>query len=105
MTKSVPEKYAELLDTMHLKQNIVYLLPFFFLWDLQWLYVDPELKFQETSNNELSYIVLVTYQHSFADPNRFRLTRQTTFGRRHMNSCTETSIHLWMVSTLDHLAA
>ncbi|KAK9920877.1 hypothetical protein M0R45_029415 [Rubus argutus] len=26
------------------------------------------------------------------DPNRFRLTRQTTFGRRHMNSCTETSI-------------
>lgn len=50
MTISVPEKYAELLDTMHLKQNIVYLLPFFFLWDLQWLYVDPELKFQETSN-------------------------------------------------------
>lgn len=30
------------------------------------------------------------------DPNRFRLTRQTTFGRRHMNSCTETTIRLWM---------
>nr|AWN06643.1 MLO protein 7 [Rosa odorata var. gigantea] len=30
------------------------------------------------------------------DPNRFRLTRQTTFGKRHMNSCTETSLHLWL---------
>ncbi|KAL6138607.1 hypothetical protein ACLB2K_063888 [Fragaria x ananassa] len=30
------------------------------------------------------------------DPNRFRLTRQTTFGKRHMNSCTETSFHLWL---------
>ncbi|XP_050380687.1 MLO-like protein 3 [Argentina anserina] len=30
------------------------------------------------------------------DPNRFRLTRQTTFAERHMNSCTETSFHLWI---------
>ncbi|XP_048432902.1 MLO-like protein 3 [Pyrus x bretschneideri] len=30
------------------------------------------------------------------DPNRFRFTRQTTFGRRHMNSSSETSFHLWM---------
>ncbi|KAM5559847.1 MLO-like protein 3 [Rosa sericea] len=30
------------------------------------------------------------------DPNRFRLTRQTTFGQRHMNSCTETSLLLWL---------
>ncbi|KAG6430471.1 hypothetical protein SASPL_108539 [Salvia splendens] len=29
------------------------------------------------------------------DPNRFRLTRQTTFGRRHSN-CTDTSIQLWI---------
>ncbi|KAA8518777.1 hypothetical protein F0562_016449 [Nyssa sinensis] len=30
------------------------------------------------------------------DPNRFRFTRQTTFGRRHMTNCTETSVHLWI---------
>ncbi|KAK6235389.1 hypothetical protein SCA6_010726 [Theobroma cacao] len=30
------------------------------------------------------------------DPNRFRFTRQTTFARRHMNSCAETSILLWI---------
>ncbi|KAL4605364.1 hypothetical protein ACB092_09G023500 [Castanea dentata] len=30
------------------------------------------------------------------DPNRFRFTRQTTFGRRHLTSCTETSIQLWI---------
>ncbi|XP_047307269.1 MLO-like protein 3 [Impatiens glandulifera] len=30
------------------------------------------------------------------DPNRFRLTRQTTFGRRHMTTCTESTIHLWI---------
>ncbi|KAF8403026.1 hypothetical protein HHK36_011121 [Tetracentron sinense] len=30
------------------------------------------------------------------DPNRFRFTRQTTFGRRHMNSCTETTVLLWI---------
>ncbi|KAL5546191.1 hypothetical protein UlMin_005878 [Ulmus minor] len=30
------------------------------------------------------------------DPNRFRFTRQTTFGRRHMNTCTETTILLWI---------
>ncbi|CBI16288.3 hypothetical protein VitviT2T_007988 [Vitis vinifera] len=29
------------------------------------------------------------------DPNRFRYTRQTTFGRRHMTNCTETPLHLW----------
>lgn len=29
------------------------------------------------------------------DPNRFRFTRQTTFGRRHMGAFTETSFHLW----------
>ncbi|GLT69749.1 hypothetical protein SLA2020_418760 [Shorea laevis] len=30
------------------------------------------------------------------DPDRFRFTRQTTFGRRHVNSCTETSVQLWI---------
>ncbi|XP_031379599.1 MLO-like protein 3 [Punica granatum] len=30
------------------------------------------------------------------DPNRFRFTRQTTFGRRHMNACTETPLLLWI---------
>ncbi|XP_022756687.1 MLO-like protein 3 [Durio zibethinus] len=30
------------------------------------------------------------------DPNRFRFTRQTTFARRHSNSCSETSILLWI---------
>ncbi|PON69262.1 Mlo-related protein [Parasponia andersonii] len=30
------------------------------------------------------------------DPNRFRFTRQTTFGRRHMNNCTETTVQLWI---------
>ncbi|KAM3689113.1 hypothetical protein ACB098_09G022700 [Castanea mollissima] len=30
------------------------------------------------------------------DPNRFRFTRQTTFGRRHLTTCTETSIQLWI---------
>ncbi|XP_062016694.1 MLO-like protein 3 [Rosa rugosa] len=30
------------------------------------------------------------------DPNRFRFTRQTTFARRHMNSCTGTPIQLWI---------
>lgn len=30
------------------------------------------------------------------DPNRFRLTRQTTFGRRHMNNWTTTSVVLWI---------
>ncbi|KAJ0087976.1 hypothetical protein Patl1_32067 [Pistacia atlantica] len=30
------------------------------------------------------------------DPDRFRLTRQTTFGRRHVTSCTETSTQLWI---------
>ncbi|KAJ6407417.1 hypothetical protein OIU84_010837 [Salix udensis] len=29
------------------------------------------------------------------DPNRFRLTRQTTFGRRHMRTCTNISALLW----------
>ncbi|XP_024028723.1 MLO-like protein 3 [Morus notabilis] len=32
------------------------------------------------------------------DPNRFRFTRQTTFGRRHMNNFTETVVHLWIKS-------
>ncbi|KAL5740751.1 hypothetical protein ACOSQ2_029931 [Xanthoceras sorbifolium] len=31
------------------------------------------------------------------DPERFRLTRQTTFTRRHVTSCTKTSIHLWTI--------
>ncbi|KAF3455032.1 hypothetical protein FNV43_RR05480 [Rhamnella rubrinervis] len=30
------------------------------------------------------------------DPNRFRLTRETTFGRRHMNSCVKASTLLWI---------
>lgn len=30
------------------------------------------------------------------DPERFRLARQTTFGRRHMSACTETSAQLWI---------
>ncbi|XP_059427842.1 MLO-like protein 3 [Corylus avellana] len=30
------------------------------------------------------------------DPNRFRFTRQTTFGRRHLSSFTETTFHLWI---------
>ncbi|CAI9105137.1 OLC1v1003996C2 [Oldenlandia corymbosa var. corymbosa] len=30
------------------------------------------------------------------DPERFRFTRQTTFGRRHMSACTETSAQLWI---------
>ncbi|KAL5764107.1 hypothetical protein ACOSP7_016455 [Xanthoceras sorbifolium] len=30
------------------------------------------------------------------DPDRFRFTRQTTFARRHMSSCTSSSIHLWI---------
>ncbi|KAI8573713.1 hypothetical protein RHMOL_Rhmol01G0297600 [Rhododendron molle] len=30
------------------------------------------------------------------DPNRFRLTRQTTFGRRHMNNWTTTPVGLWI---------
>ncbi|KAB1220340.1 MLO-like protein 3 [Morella rubra] len=30
------------------------------------------------------------------DPNRFRLARQTSFGRRHMTSCTDTSFQLWI---------
>ncbi|KAM7496707.1 hypothetical protein LguiA_021121 [Lonicera macranthoides] len=30
------------------------------------------------------------------DPNRFRFTRETTFGRRHMSACTTTSIQLWI---------
>ncbi|XP_059646900.1 MLO-like protein 3 [Cornus florida] len=30
------------------------------------------------------------------DPNRFRFTRQTTFGRRHTTMCTDTSIFLWI---------
>ncbi|CAA7030957.1 unnamed protein product [Microthlaspi erraticum] len=29
------------------------------------------------------------------DPNRFRITRETTFARRHLSSWTETSIQLW----------
>ncbi|KAL5711405.1 hypothetical protein ACHQM5_021865 [Ranunculus cassubicifolius] len=32
------------------------------------------------------------------DPNRFRYTRETTFGRRHMNLLTESSLHLWIKS-------
>ncbi|KAK0604643.1 hypothetical protein LWI29_017752 [Acer saccharum] len=30
------------------------------------------------------------------DPDRFRFTRQTTFARRHMTSCTDLSIYLWI---------
>ncbi|KAK4757690.1 hypothetical protein SAY87_018991 [Trapa incisa] len=30
------------------------------------------------------------------DPNRFRFPRQTTFGRRHVNICTEVSFLLWI---------
>ncbi|CAL1403398.1 unnamed protein product [Linum trigynum] len=30
------------------------------------------------------------------DPNRFRYTRQTTFGRRHMNCCTSNTVNLWI---------
>lgn len=36
----------------------------------------------------------------FIDPNRFRFTRQTTFVNRHGGPCTETSIQLWIVSTV-----
>ncbi|KAG6415102.1 hypothetical protein SASPL_122504 [Salvia splendens] len=32
------------------------------------------------------------------DPERFRYTRQTTFGRRHMSSFATNSAHLWIVS-------
>ncbi|CAL5419929.1 unnamed protein product [Camellia sinensis] len=31
------------------------------------------------------------------DPNRFRFTRQTTFGRRHMTHCTDSTAHLWII--------
>ncbi|CAK9164809.1 unnamed protein product [Ilex paraguariensis] len=34
------------------------------------------------------------------DPNRFRFTRQTTFGRRHMTICTESSVQLWMIADI-----
>ncbi|GLU19022.1 hypothetical protein SLE2022_352920 [Rubroshorea leprosula] len=37
------------------------------------------------------------------DPNRFRFTRQTTFGRRHMSSSTGTSIELWIKCFFQHL--
>ncbi|KAK6942829.1 Mlo-related protein [Dillenia turbinata] len=30
------------------------------------------------------------------DPNRFRYTRETTFARRHMKSCTQTTVQLWI---------
>jgi mlo protein len=30
------------------------------------------------------------------DPNRFRITRDTTFARRHLSSWTETSFQLWI---------
>ncbi|XAR59772.1 hypothetical protein NMG60_11015736 [Bertholletia excelsa] len=30
------------------------------------------------------------------DPDRFRLTRQTTFGKRHTSSCSETPVQLWI---------
>ncbi|KAK3206037.1 hypothetical protein Dsin_020083 [Dipteronia sinensis] len=30
------------------------------------------------------------------DPDRFRFMRQTTFARRHMTSCTDSSIYLWI---------
>ncbi|XP_052184361.1 MLO-like protein 3 isoform X2 [Diospyros lotus] len=30
------------------------------------------------------------------DPNRFRITRETTFGRRHMSSCATTPLRLWI---------
>ncbi|KAG5553723.1 hypothetical protein RHGRI_011567 [Rhododendron griersonianum] len=30
------------------------------------------------------------------DPNRFRFTRQTTFGRRHMTHCSDSSLYLWI---------
>ncbi|GLU19019.1 hypothetical protein SLE2022_352890 [Rubroshorea leprosula] len=36
------------------------------------------------------------------DPNRFRFTRQTTFGRRHMSSSTGTSIELWIKCFFQH---
>lgn len=38
-----------------------------------------------------------TFEYQAAnDPNRFRITRQTTFGRRHMSNCTTTPIVLWI---------
>ncbi|CAB4284312.1 unnamed protein product [Prunus armeniaca] len=43
-------------------------------------------------------------QHQVAhDPNLFRFTRQTTGGRRDMNSCTENRVQLWIVSPFDDL--
>ncbi|KAF5961874.1 hypothetical protein HYC85_003083 [Camellia sinensis] len=30
------------------------------------------------------------------NPNRFRFTRQTTFGRRHMTHCSDSTAHLWI---------
>ena len=35
----------------------------------------------------------------YLDPDRFRFTRQTTFGRRHMSSFTRISFLLWIVSS------
>ncbi|KAK4252976.1 hypothetical protein QN277_010820 [Acacia crassicarpa] len=40
-----------------------------------------------------------TIEHQFHnDPERFRFTRETTFGRRHMNFWTRSPISLWIVS-------
>lgn len=47
--------------------------------------------------DELTFLCLNIWL-SLSDPNRFRFTRQTTFGRRHMTHCTDSSITLWIVS-------
>ncbi|KAK7277313.1 hypothetical protein RIF29_18464 [Crotalaria pallida] len=39
----------------------------------------------------------IEYQY-YNDPERFRFARDTTFGRRHLNKWSQTSISLWMVS-------
>ncbi|KAL3531918.1 hypothetical protein ACH5RR_005439 [Cinchona calisaya] len=37
-----------------------------------------------------------TEYHVENDPNRFRFAKQTTFGRRHITTCTQTSVLLWI---------
>ncbi|CAN7090856.1 unnamed protein product [Brassica rapa subsp. narinosa] len=39
----------------------------------------------------------IEYQYSHADPERFRFARDTSFGRRHLNSWSKSSITLWIV--------
>lgn len=46
------------------------------------------------------FIVLLDLRFGNVDPRRFRLTHQTSFGKRHLNHWSNNSVLFWLVSSI-----